>query len=1057
MRFEHPENLWFLLIMIPILLSIGAFWLWKRKVGEAMLDSRLGAVLTSSSSSRLQIARQVLVALSILLMVIASAQPQWGETNRPVKRTGIDMVFAIDLSMSMLAQDAAPDRLRAAKTEIESTLKALNGDRVGLVVFTSVSFQQSPLTADYGAIRFYLSKLKPHLMPRGGTSVGQAIIDSVELLTHKKRGSSKAEAEPEREIHAKNQIIVLITDGEDHESDPLAAAKVAADEGVQILTVGIGSLTGEKIPIVRKNGRIAGYKKDATGNLILSKLDEKSLKEIAATTNGNYVHYDGPNSISNAVISYVDTLEKSEIESMLKARYKERFYFFLVPAFILLFISLVLGDRKKLLPNKANVFLVLVALVTLSCDRPFESTLASADRGNAEIEKERYQIALDHYKKAEKEIPSRPELHFNIGRAHLGLESLDDARREYARALETQDKHLEFSALNNLGLILAAQEDWKNAHETFSQALDLATKNRTQITDAEFDETRWNLELAFRHLFPPCSVLEDSHEEDDTAETASPITEQEEAPPSPTDDGPTQKKEEVKYSLCGGDEDWFSIPAIPGTTVSITATFSDLRKEPDSERAFLVENEDVVLSILNTDGTKVAIEDRGSTSDLKSAIEKRTFSREITKFVVQPEMIDSAGEVPVVKLKLEAKDGLEFSYQLEVISIPPCYALQEKSENNNEINQAAPLETGSNPLHTCPGDEDWFWVDLAEGDSLFVDVQPQKDEQREIPPQLRVDIFDTKTERMVALNIEEAGIVTAGIRESKKAGRFAVRVSGVDRNQQGPYSLDLYKFSSCANEDGQKLPEGDDRLEENDEANSASTLDMKLPVHRYLRQCPEDPDFYKLEFEKDAKDKSIKMGVALTSFPRNDGESTNFDFDLVSATGDVILVGGTPIEQPQNDAEKSPMPLHRGVFSEPLEEQQPAILRAHNGNDFYHLIQLNPQQPPQQQDQDQESKPEDEKDENEKEDDEKKEDSDEKKENDPSEDEDKKEEEKDKEEENEGNEKKDDAKPEEKEEKENPELQRIEDLLEALEQNDDNFQLRKALEKVPKRLIEKDW
>lgn len=1058
MRFEHPENFWFLLILIPLLLSVAYYVLWKKKAIHNAIDARLGERLLATHSSRAQMAKHLLIFLAVLLMIIASAQPQWGETNRPVKRSGIDIVFAIDLSLSMLAQDVTPNRLQAAKHEIESTLKALNGDRVGLVVFTSVSFQQSPLTADYGAIRFYLSKLQPHLMPRGGTSVGRAILDSVELLTNKKVGTEDLVAKTHR---AKNQVIVLITDGEDHESDPSAAAEIAKENSIKIMSIGLGSKQGEKIPIVRKNGRIAGYKKDGKGELILTKLDEETLKKISKITDGNYIHYEGPNSISNAIVSYVDTLEKSEIESMLKARYKERFYFFLIPAFLFLLLAFILGERKKINTTTTTTtttttslllfFTLGFILVFTGCDRPLERRQTNIEKGNAEVKNKSFSKGLEYYQKAEKEIPSRPELHFNLGRAHLGMQSLDEARREYARTLETKDKALEFDALNNLGLILAEQQDWKNAHETFSEAMNIVAKSPTLITEKKAEETRWNLELAFRRLFPPCASLEDDHEEDDSVATSKEIeTPTPQAPGIPGSTS-TDEKEVKEYTLCGEDDDWFTIPAIPGTTVSVRAEFTDLREHPDLERAFLLAAEDIEISLFNTSGTQVGIRKIGAEETLKTEISDRKTIREITKFVVGPEMISSIdGEVPSVKLRIHANATLEFSYTLDIVSIPPCYALQEKSENNNDIKQAVQLQKGPNKLHICPKDEDWFWVDIEKDkSSLFVDVHGEKDQETETVPKFSVDIFDPQTEKIIAANIEEGGLVTAGLRELN-SGRVAIRITGIDQKQQGPYTADLYQFAPCTDEWEEKVAAGDDRYEENDQVSSATLLDLKLPMHRYLRHCPEDADFYKIEFKEDEKDRSIKMGLALISFPKK-SEIKPFRFDIMSASGDAVLFEGVPIAENALESEaakKSPMPLHRALIIKEIEEQS-AILNIDNGEDFYHLIQLNPQQDQKQDDQKQDkSKPENENEESENEKDKEEDDADKKDEKEPKEDE-----------KDEGSpEKKKDPKPTDpKKEKEDPKLQRIQDLLKALEQTDDNFQLKKALENVQERYIEKDW
>lgn len=220
MHFARPDNLYLLLLLAPMVLAlIGYFW-WKRRLRDKIGHSHLIQAMAARHSNRRQVARGVLVIVAVALLCVAAAQPQWGQDDRTIKRFGVDLVFALDLSNSMRAQDIPPSRLQAAKDEIETTLQTLSGDRVGLVVFTAISFAQSPLTTDYGAIRFYLDKLEAGQMPIGGTSVGQALLDSAELLTGKTLNGQIEESEEADESdddRAKNQVIVLITDGEDHE------------------------------------------------------------------------------------------------------------------------------------------------------------------------------------------------------------------------------------------------------------------------------------------------------------------------------------------------------------------------------------------------------------------------------------------------------------------------------------------------------------------------------------------------------------------------------------------------------------------------------------------------------------------------------------------------------------------------------------------------------------------------------------------------------------------------------------------------------------------------
>lgn len=1077
MQLAAPENLWFLLLLVPMLLVYVGYWIWKQRKRRDLGDHPLVEAMSASRSSRLQVARAVLIILSLTLLVIASARPQWGQINRPIKRMGVDVVFAMDLSRSMLARDASPSRLGAAKYEIETTMELLSGDRVGLVVFTAVSFAQSPLTTDYGAIRFYLDKLSPEQMPMGGTSVGRAILDAVDLL---EAHSSEASA-------AENRVIVLITDGEDHESDPISAARAARDKGIHIVTVGIGSEAGERIPILNSDGSIAGYKRDRQGNIVRTKLDESTLEEIADITNGRYINYDGRNSVANGIVDFVNELEKTELETLMRERYEDRFIWFAAPALLLLLIAIGLGDRRRRPGRKfSNVALVLLvgamSLTSLTgCERPFEKQQDEVSRANELVDEGNFEEALKLYDEAQAKVPTTPELSYNRGRALLGLERWEEAQEAFARALETEDPSLRFDAYTNLGLALAGKEEWSEAYDAFRAALRIAGNRPDLIDKDRVDATRRDLEVAFRKLYPPCSRLEDDREEDDTPSAA----------------GQLEGGTGTDLTLCGSDDDWFLVPAIPGTTVSVEATFEDLRDEPDPEQVFARKPQDIQLALFASDGETVLAVDQGEQSEFRP--DSRRAKRSIEKFLVQPEMV-ADGEGIYVKVK--AADALEFSYDIEVTSIPPCRALQEATEPNDDPTRATPFppEHGPEkplPGHICGGDDDFYTFDVEIGDALFFDVIPSKDEETGTVPELEIALFDHETGQLLAEGTPEAGLHTVGSRLFTKATTVHLHVRGATPDAQGPYQIVPYHYPPCVI--------GDDRYEDNDDAGNASELAPDAPMHRYLRLCESDPDFYRIPFPQDeqddekpdeesgtnasddeteAPDGKVELGLSLISTPTKRGPtaSSGFSLDLMSETGDQILEESieAPESPPQVDGEAPAMPLERILAADELEGDS-ALVRVTGPSDFYHLVQLNPQKPPQQDQEQQQQDEQDSGDEGEKQEEEQ--------------DGESGDQDQDSEEENEGrdsdpkdgdSEQEDDAQPQEEsgdeqedesssgteedeqeekagrqarpgEETREPGEKRIEDILRALEESDDNFQMKKALEKVPGRFIEKDW
>lgn len=1132
LHFAQASALWGLLLLpLLSLLAIG-YWHWRERLKRRLGDSALMEAMSATHSWPRHVARTGIFLLGLGLLIIGLARPQWGQTDAMIKRTGVDIVFAIDLSRSMQAQDVSPSRLQAAKDEISTTLGLLGGDRAGLVVFTAVSFAQSPLTTDYGALRFYLNKLKPDQMPFGGTNIGLAIGDSVELLTGKRQQSfelsptpdSKQDETPEKIKRAKTQLVVLITDGEDHESDPIASANLAKQNNIHLITVGFGSTHGERIPIYREDGTILGYKKSKDGEFVYSRLDESTLKKLSDLTGGIYIHYQGENSVANSLISYIDQLEKSELETLLRKRYKDRFQWFVIPGLLLLLISMLIGERRVAPPRRyaLTAMVFALSLSMFGCEAPFTHPMSAVEEGNAAIEDKDYTKALERYQAAERETPANPRLHYDLGRAHLGLEQYERAQDYFTRALETQDKELRFLALYNLALTLEKQGQLKQAYETMRDAVTGLASDEVLSQRDQYRQAVHNLEVLYQKLYPPCSKLEDAREDNDTAATAT-----------------RQEEPELKDGvLCGLDDDWYAIPVLLGTQIEVTATFKDLRAEPDPERAFLPQAADLQIALFEASGKEVITVDQGlaqQTTDTSSygSPGSRTTTRKLMRFTVTEQMLGGTGSA--LMLKVSAADELEFKYELKIDAIPPCSAIDDKLEPNNSLDAAKPLKAGSEQLHLCAEDEDWYAIDLELGDTLFVDIQPSEDVELKRPPSLSLEVLDPKGKRVITQGKPESGMVVASLWDVTEPGRYLVRVRGQDQEQQGPYAMQTYIYAPC--------PLGDDRYEDNDDSSTAAMLDPKAPLHRYLRICPGESDYYRLplgepEGAKDAKDtkapqgqddkkaqddkpKTHKLSLGLSKVVRpvskNAKPSEDADepltFVLLSPNGDQILAESVELpptaapakqtskqgrasagkaEKTQKAADASSkdteIRLDRILQQEGLTQEQ-ALIHVKGPAMFYHLVQLNPQSgqqdSPDEQKDKQEDKNEDkseqqkEKDQDQKEEKSPEQEQDQPKDDksDPNAQEDPKDEKsqdgKEPEEQQEDDaapkegdaegdeppkdEQRPDGKKGEAKDDKDPEMRRIEDILRALEETDDNFQMRKALQNMPGRYIEKDW
>ena len=266
-----------------------------------------------------------------MFSVLALVRPQWGFDWQEVRRQGLDILILVDTSRSMLTEDVKPNRLERAKLAVKDLLKKLKGDRVGMIAFAGDAFLTCPLTADYNGFVLSLDNLSIDSIPRGGTDLGKAIQESMKGY---------------QDVPAQYKAVIVLTDGENWEGDPIQWARVAAQKKIRIYTVGIGTREGELIHTVKEDGD-AGFVKDSAGNFVKSRLNEGMLKEIAAVTGGAYVRSSGAElGLDYIYENYLSRLEKRDIESKMEQRYYERFQVPLFLAFLLLVLESRLSARR---------------------------------------------------------------------------------------------------------------------------------------------------------------------------------------------------------------------------------------------------------------------------------------------------------------------------------------------------------------------------------------------------------------------------------------------------------------------------------------------------------------------------------------------------------------------------------------------------------------------------------------------------------------------------------------------------------------------------------------
>jgi Ca-activated chloride channel family protein len=330
-RFAHEQYL-YLLGLIPMLCVF--YWFLRRARRKAL--ERFGSLniierLAESASRTKRLVKFVLFVVAFAFLVVGLANPQIGTRLQEVKQEGVDIFIALDVSLSMKAEDIKPNRLEKAKLEIRNLIDRLAGDRLGLIVFAGEAYTQFPLTTDYGAANLFLDVVDVDVVPTPGTSIGSAIKRAMESFDFK---------EPT------TKVLVIITDGENTEGDAFEAAEEAGKKGILLYTIGMGSPTGTPIPMYNSSGQQVDFKRDRSGNVVVTKLDEVSLEKIAAMGNGSYYRGTNTQDELNEIYKSINALQKREFGVKQFTDYEDRFQFFIGVGIILLLIEVLISEKK---------------------------------------------------------------------------------------------------------------------------------------------------------------------------------------------------------------------------------------------------------------------------------------------------------------------------------------------------------------------------------------------------------------------------------------------------------------------------------------------------------------------------------------------------------------------------------------------------------------------------------------------------------------------------------------------------------------------------------------
>jgi Ca-activated chloride channel family protein len=340
--FRIDEKIWFwTLLLIPAVILL-FLWLqlWRRAAQKKFAERRLLEKLSPNQSLFKSVLKILVLCAGFGCLSLALVNPKIGTKLETVRSQGVDIVFAVDVSKSMLAEDIAPNRLEKSKQLVTQIINSLASDRVGIIAYAGKAFPQLPITTDYASAKMFLQNMNTDML----SSQGTAIREAIQL--------AKTYYDDEEQT---NRILIIISDGEDHEGETVDIAEEANEEGIRILTIGVGDVKGGPIPI-KRNGVVLNYKKDSNGETVITRLDENTLREIAQETDGEYINGRNTSEVVDTIKEILEKMDKKEFESKQIADYKDQFQWFLGFALVFFFIDIFLLERKTEWLRKLNLF-----------------------------------------------------------------------------------------------------------------------------------------------------------------------------------------------------------------------------------------------------------------------------------------------------------------------------------------------------------------------------------------------------------------------------------------------------------------------------------------------------------------------------------------------------------------------------------------------------------------------------------------------------------------------------------------------------------------------------
>ncbi len=469
-QFQHIGYLYVLgLLPLLVVLYTGAIYWRKRKLqkvgDEKLVNEQIRGFIPGRNTTRF-----LLMVIALFVIIIGCANLRIGDKSEKVQRKGIDVIVALDVSKSMLAKDVAPDRLTRAKQLIMRMTDKMKNDRVALIVFAGKSYLQVPLTVDYSAVKMLLQTVSPDMVPTQGTVIGDAIDMAMKSFTQNER---------------KYKSLIIISDGEDHDEGAIDKTREAADAGVVVHTVGIGSPQGATL----YDPNTKSVKLDETGNPVISKLNEDEMRSIASAGHGTYSLLQNTDEVADKLVGELDGMEQKSLGSVIYTDFTSYFQYFLFAGFLALLIEWLLPGKKKQPKAIKNIpvtkqGLSAAVLLMLLCPAAQAQTSRYLQQGNSLYDQQKYKEAAADYTKALAKDPNNVTGMFNLGNSLYQQKQYDSSRKVMAETAKMAKNNTGKAAANyNIGNSYMSQQKWEDAVNSYKQTL----RANPQDVDAKYN------------------------------------------------------------------------------------------------------------------------------------------------------------------------------------------------------------------------------------------------------------------------------------------------------------------------------------------------------------------------------------------------------------------------------------------------------------------------------------------------------------------------------------------------------------------------------------------